>query len=310
MNGAVHFVPDPLAVAPGDVARALSGLSDTVLASLAQLAERCERAERDQARAEGELDALRRGPSHTNEDHDALLARIADLEQRLRAEERLSRLGAMAGGIAHEIRNPLHAARGFAELLQRHAAREGHERRWASRVVDAVDEVEEIATSLLSIASRQPLARDAVDPDELVSGAIAAARRVLDGRSPADRWTITKHVDSPRFAGDRIKLRSCLRNLVANALQALPDGGRVEVRTRLDGGEIEIAVHDSGSGVPAHLRRRLDEPFFTTKGEGTGLGLVLVRAIAELHGGRFEVSDSPGPLGGAVTLLRLPFEPR
>lgn len=307
---AVHVSPDPLAVAPSDVARALHGLSDTVLASLSHLANRCEQAERERARAETELDALRRGRAPVARDEDALLARIADLEQRLRAEERLSRFGAIAGGIAHEIRNPLHAARGFAELLQRHAAREGHERRWATRVVEAIDEVEEIATSLLSVASRQPLSRDEIDPDELVSGAIAAARRVLEGRGPAERWTITKYVDSPRFAGDRLKLRSCLRNLVANALQALPDGGRVEVRARRDGGEIEIAVHDSGSGVPAHLRRRLDEPFFTTKGEGTGLGLVLVRAIAELHGGRFEVSDSPGPLGGAVTLLRLPFEPR
>jgi len=117
-------------------------------------------------------------------------------------------------------------------------------------------------------------------------------------------------VDCPRFTGDRIKLRTAVRNLVANALQAIPDGGRVDVCTKLAGGEIEIAVHDSGSGVPTHLRRRLDEPFFTTKCDGTGLGLVLVRAIVELHGGRFEVSESPGPLGGASTLLRIPFEPR
>ncbi|MCY2959314.1 MAG: ATP-binding protein [Planctomycetota bacterium] len=303
------MVQTPSAIGPEEVARALNGLSDTVLQSMARLVERCEIAEREleQLRAASSAAATTSGPV---DDQASLHTRIADLERRLAAEERLSRLGAMAGGIGHEIRNPLHAARGFAELLERHTARDGHERRWAARIVEAIDEVEEIATSLLSLASRQPMSRDAVDTDELVASAIAAARRVLDGRGGSERWIITKHVDSPRFAGDRIKLRSALRNLVANALQALPDGGRVEVRTRLDGGEIEIAVHDSGLGVPAHLRRRLEEPFFTTKSEGSGLGLVLVRAIAELHGGRFEVSPSPGPLGGAVTLLRLPFEPR
>ncbi|MBL8862346.1 MAG: HAMP domain-containing histidine kinase [Planctomycetes bacterium] len=302
-GGSRHLHPAPAAIGPADVARALSGVSEAVLCSLAELSERCEAAER-------ELAALRdRGPA-TEHDPAAQSARVHELEQRLAGEERLARLGAMAGGIAHEIRNPLHAARGFAELIERHADRDGNERRWATRIVEAVDEVEEVATSLLSIASRKPLAREGVDPDELVATAVASARRVLDGRGGAERWTITNSVDCPRFAGDRIKLRTALRNLVANALQAVPDGGRVDVRVTLAGGEIEIAVHDSGSGVPAHARRGLDEPFFTTKCEGTGLGLVLVRAIAELHGGRFEVSASHGPLGGAATRLRIPFEPR
>jgi signal transduction histidine kinase len=308
MNGeALDSVPPtkiaPAVIAPADVARALSGLSETVLQTLAHMAERCEIAER-------ELDRLRGSSARESGEQAALHDRIRELERRLSAEQQLSRLGAMAGGIAHEIRNPLHAARGFAELLERHAGREGSEKRWAARILEGLDEVEEIATSLLSIAAGRPLARDAVEPDELLTDAIATARRALDARSGSERWTITKHVDSPRFAGDRIKLRAALRNLLANALQALPDGGRVEVHARLDGGEIEIAVHDSGPGVPAHLQPRLDEPFFTTKSDGTGLGLVLVRVIAELHGGRFEVSPSPGPLGGAVTCLRLPFEPR
>ncbi len=299
----LHPAPTPAAVEPADVARALHGLSDTVLQSMARLAERCERAER-------ELDILRESSALPAGERDALQARIDELELRIASEQRFARLGTMAGGIAHEIRTPLHAARGFAELLERHSSRDGHERRWAARIVDCLDEVEEVATSLLSLASHKPMSRDAVDADELVASAIASARRVLEGRGAAERWTLTKHVDSPRFAGDRIKLRSALRTLVANALLALPDGGSVDVRARLDGGEIEIAVHDSGLGVPAHLRRRLDEPSFTTPSQGAGLGLVLARAIAELHGGRLEVSTTPGPLGGAVTLLRLPFEPR
>jgi len=293
----------PESTEPGDVARALHGLSDTVFLSIARLTDRCECAER-------ELEILRSGAGSPAGERAALEARIHELERLLATVERLARIGTMASGIGHEIQNPLHVARGFAELLERHAGRDGHERRWAARIVDCLEEVEVITTSLLSNASRHPASRDTVDPDELVASAIASARRVIEGRGAAERWTITKHVDSPQFAGDRIKLRSALRNLVAHALQALPAGGRVEVRTRLDGGEIEIAVHDSGLGVPALSRRRLDEPNFTSHGNGSGLGLVLARAIAELHGGRLEVSTNPGPLGGAVTLLRLPFEPR
>lgn len=296
-------LPILASIEPEEVARALSGLSEAVLENMTRLAQRCERAERA-------LDDLRGSGAPVSDERDALRVRIGELEARLLAEERLSRLGAMAGGIAHEIRNPLHAARGFAELLERHLPREAHERRWAARICEAVDEVEEIATSLLSIASRQPLTRQAVDPVELVTTAIVSARRALEGRGKPERWVVTRHVDAPTFAGDRIKLRSALRNLVANALQALPDGGRVEVQARLQDGDVCLSVHDSGPGVPEHLQRRVDEPFFTTRSDGTGLGLVLVRAIAELHGGRFEVSNAPGPLGGAKTDLRIPFEPR
>ena len=302
-SAALDTLPSLAAIEPEEVARALSGLSDAVMENMTRLARRCELAER-------ELNDLRGSCAPASDESDALRARIAELESRLVAEERLSRLGAMAGGIAHEIRNPLHAARGFAELLERHLPKEAHERRWAARIIEAVDEVEEIATSLLSIASRQPLTRQAVDPVELVTSAIVSARRALDSRGKPERWVVTRRVDAPHFAGDRTKLRSALRNLVANALQALPEGGRVEVHASLEGDDVCLSVHDSGPGVPEHLQHRVDEPFFTTRSNGTGLGLVLVRAIAELHGGRFEVSNAPFPLGGAKTDLRIPFEPR
>lgn len=257
-----------------------------------------------------EPDVARTAPTLAPGERDALLTRIDELERLLADAERTARFARLAGDVGHEIRGPLHAARGFAELLERHSSREGHERRWAARVVDALGEVEELASSVLSIAARRPLSCDAVDPDELVADAIAGARRALDGRGAPERWTLVKHVDSPRFAGDRIKLRAALRDLVGHALHALPDGGRVDVHVRLDGGEIEIAVHDSGSGVPAQESRRLDEPYFGSQSEHAGLGLVLARAITELHGGRFAISASPGPLGGAVISLRLPYEPR
>jgi signal transduction histidine kinase len=111
----------------------------------------------------------------------------------------------------------------------------------------------------------------------------------------------------PAFAGDYIKLRQALRNLIANAIQAQPDGGSVHVEARLENGEVVLAVSDAGPGIPKEALARVLEPFFTTRAEGTGLGLALVNTIARLHGGRVEVSREPAPLGGAHIQIHVPF---
>jgi signal transduction histidine kinase len=97
---------------------------------------------------------------------------------------------------------------------------------------------------------------------------------------------------------------------VANALQAQPDGGVVDVSITHDRNDVLLRVQDAGPGIAPELRSRVAEPFFTTRAEGTGLGLALVHSIAELHGGRLEVSPSPSPLGGADIAFRLPHQPQ
>jgi two-component system, NtrC family, sensor histidine kinase HydH len=104
-------------------------------------------------------------------------------------------------------------------------------------------------------------------------------------------------------------VRQALRNLVANALQAQPEGGVVAVSIALDAGDVVLRVQDAGPGIPNHLRARIAEPFFTTRAEGTGLGLALVHSIAELHGGRLEISSAAAPLGGADVAFRIPYQP-
>lgn len=234
---------------------------------------------------------------------------LCELNERLASQSKMVALGNMAAGIAHEIRNPMNAIGGFADLLRREFEPGTRTHRFATRICDGVADADAIIASMLSFASPERLHLERIDPAELVSSGIRAARESLPEGADAQRWTITSEVAAAPFRGDRIKLRQALRNLVANALQAQEDGGRVHVEVRATPAEVVVRVIDAGPGIPLALRTRVSEPFFTTRAAGTGLGLALVHTIAELHGGRFEVSEQPSCFGGAEVALRFPFNP-
>jgi signal transduction histidine kinase len=130
-----------------------------------------------------------------------------------------------------------------------------------------------------------------------------------DPRAALDptRWVVETNIGVAELRADRIKLRQALRNLLANAVQAQPTGGRVVVDVRAALDSVELRVQDAGPGLAPHLRDRAGEPFLTTRAEGTGLGLALVHAIAAVHGGRFDI-HSPGALGGTDAILTIPWK--
>jgi signal transduction histidine kinase len=235
---------------------------------------------------------------------------IERLQERLHAQSRMAALGNMSGGIAHEIRNPLNAVRGFAELLRRDLSPGTRAARFASRICEGVDEADQIIASMMTIASPERLTLETIDAKELLASAVEAAMRSVPGNAPEKKWQVISSASAPPFAADRIKVRQALRNLVANALQAQPEGGVVDVSITADGKDVLFRVQDAGPGIAPELRSRVAEPFFTTRAEGTGLGLALVHSIAELHGGRLEVSPSRSPLGGADIAFRLPHQPQ
>ena len=153
---------------------------------------------------------------------------VETLEERVRVQSKMAALGNMAGGIAHEIRNPMNAVRGFAELLRRELPGEGKAARFATRICEGVAEADQIIASMMQLAQRESLVPESVEPERLVADAIDSARRVLPADRQAD-WTIETQLAAPSFRGDRVKLRQALRNLVANALQMQPEGGYVRV---------------------------------------------------------------------------------
>jgi signal transduction histidine kinase len=232
---------------------------------------------------------------------------LVELTERLHALDKLASLGHMAGGIAHELRNPMHAAKGFAELLARRLEPGGKEHHYARRVVESVAGAEEVLASMLTLARPEQPTPETIDPAALLAEAVRAALEPRLAEGAPSPWRVEQRVEAPLFLGDRVKLRQALRNLVANALDVQPEGGHVRVTALAAEGELRLRVEDAGPGVPATLRARVLDPFFTTRPEGCGLGLALVGTIAGLHGGRVDVPSRRSELGGAVFQIALPL---
>ncbi len=233
---------------------------------------------------------------------------ITELTERVHDLDKLAALGNMAAGIAHEIRNPLNAVSGSAALMLRELEDTDPSRRRVQRIFDGAQEANEILTSMLGLARPEALTLEVVDGAALVEAAVTAAWPAELGARRRAAWTITHTCTAPSFAADRIKLRQALRNLVANAIDAQREGGRIHVQLEREDDEIVVRVEDGGPGVAPETRRRVFEPFFTSRADGTGLGLALVHTIARLHGGRVELAAAPSPLGGACFSIRFPFQ--
>ncbi len=222
--------------------------------------------------------------------------RIEDGERRMGEQRRLTELGTMSAVLAHEIRNPLASLKGHAQLLVERLPADTGERRGARRVVEEAARIEALASDLLDFSRAGPLARHPVDPAALLrtTATELSPSIEIDTAGAPDRWPL----DARRFG------HSVLTNLIRNALQASPAPRPPQVGVRLDAGQLLFTVRDFGPGLPVADRDRLFEPFFTTRTNGTGLGLAVARRIVELHGGWLEAADAEG--GGARFTVILP----
>jgi signal transduction histidine kinase len=222
---------------------------------------------------------------------------------RLAQHEKLAALGQLAASIAHEVRNPLavirSSAQGIAEMLPAERA-DAH--RACSFITTEIDRLSSVITSLLALARPPQLAPRAVSVSDLLDRAVLLARDELDAKQV--RVHRAQPANLPAVRADPDLLCQVLLGFLANAAEAVPAGGEVLLEARASDGTVELAVGDSGPGVPEALRERIFEPFFTTRADGVGLGLAVARQIVELHGGRIEVADRAG--GGARFAVRLP----
>jgi signal transduction histidine kinase len=235
-----------------------------------------------------------------------------DLTERRRFEQgmlrnsKLATLGELSAGVAHEINNPLFAILGLVEFLLADAAPGSKARERLLTIQETGLEIKAIVRALLDFARQRPGEATSVRLDELATHAVELVRRASSHKAfelveslPAEPVTV---------AGSPDQLEQVFVNLIANAEQAMPDGGVVTVEVSQEGEWAVARVSDTGPGIADDVLPRVFDPFFTTKrpGGGSGLGLSMSLGIAQMHGGDLIAESAPGE--GATLTLRLPLE--
>jgi len=232
------------------------------------------------------------------------LRHAREREHELNRLERFTALGQLAGGLAHEIKNPLNfISLALDQLRARYAPQQPHDReQFLHQLVIMKDEMRrlsELVQSFLHYGKPIEIFPAPIDVHQLVDGVVALSESKMKSQGIE---LVEEGKDVPGVLNaDAEKLRTCFINVVANAIQAMPDGGTMGIRFRRVEDAMVITFSDTGAGIEAEVVNHVFEPFFTTKREGIGLGLFLSRAIVESHGGTIDIgSNSDGP-GTTVT---------
>lgn len=233
----------------------------------------------------------------------AAIEQLEAARARLARAEQLAAIGELSAAVAHGIRNPLAGIRLAAQLGREHVPPEDPVRESLDDVLSEVDRLEAQVRGILDFARPFEPSLEALPVAELLRDAAgtATARLRLAGVSVA----VEVPPGLPDVRGDRAHLGQVLQELLGNAADATPAGGRVTLAAAADGpGRVRLSVADTGPGIPPEVRDRVFQLFMTTKSTGTGVGLAVVRKIVERHGGRVRLEHPPE--GGARFVLDLP----
>jgi len=213
--------------------------------------------------------------------------RAEELARQVASGERLAAIGRVAAGVAHEIRNPIAAMRLKAEnalLADRPRQTEA-----LSMILGQIERLDRLLKRLLSLTDRDPPRRTITSVGSLVEGCTHEHEELAERKSVHIEARVD--VDVARF--DREQIRRALDNLVLNAIEAAPDNSTISLSAKVVGENLKFTVHDEGAGPPENIREHIFEPFVTGRPDGTGLGLSLVREIANDHGGTARLTAVP-----------------
>ncbi|MFN7956523.1 MAG: response regulator [bacterium] len=246
---------------------------------------------------------------YTEQLEEKVLDRTREIEQmqvRLMRFERLAAVGELVSVIAHEVRNPLVAIGGFARRLKKGTSDPAEVEKLAAIIVEEVDRLEKILKSMLDYSrSSRPTLRSE-DPTRLVAKSIVLFEGELKRAGVELKVEFESNLPEVMLDGDQI--RGVILNLVLNAIQAMPRGGTLTLRTLRIPDGVAIEVDDTGVGIPDDKLAHLFDPFYTTKPTGTGLGLAIAQKTIHGHGGRLDVASQVGK--GTRFRLVLPVSSR
>lgn len=260
----------------------------------------------------GMTDRLRESRSEMVRLNHVLAAKVAQLEttqSQLVQSEKLASLGEMAAGVAHGLRNPLASLRASAQLVLRHpnSPVAGEQ---LQAIITEIDRLDRRINHLLTFSRPAPFQPERGQVEPLLHAVLPAVSERMRQQGVA----LSAEFDPalPDVRVDPMRLEQALLELIGNALDAMPDGGALRVAGRplsRDGrAGVEVAITDTGRGIPPETLREVGQPFFTTRPEGTGLGLATARRFVEQHGGRVDLESKVGV--GTTARIWLPCEAR
>jgi two-component system sensor histidine kinase PilS (NtrC family) len=235
------------------------------------------------------------------------LTEIKEMERHLETNRRLAFVGEMAAGLAHEMRNPLASISGSIQMLHKGLDLSLSDERLMQIILRGKDQLESFMKDFLLLSRPTPGIHEAFKMDEIIDDVLVAIKYVPDWREQIE--ILRPSTNHGEIIASKAEIRQVVWNLVMNAVQAMPDGGRLSITTRhatlkesLPALEFEIS--DDGPGITKSDLGKIFEPFFTTKEKGTGLGLAIVNRIVDGYQGTIMVDSAPGR--GAKFSIRLP----
>jgi signal transduction histidine kinase len=236
--------------------------------------------------------------AHLYQDSIAAYDRLKHTQERMVQAEKLKALGELSAGVAHDFSNLLGGILGHAQLMLRDIE-EPKQRKRLNYIEQAARDGAETVERILEFTRTQPHRPfEAVNPNAVVRDTIAMARPKWENETRVYGTPLEVDVDLgeiPPIEGHPVKLREVLTNILFNAVDAMPDGGRILVRTYHHEGSVFISITDTGIGIPDDIQSRIFDPFFSTKGTlGTGLGLSVAYGIVGQHGGHITVDSALG----------------
>jgi len=247
-----------------------------------------------------------------NEVYDALREKLIELrrrneklrifEERFVKANKLSAIGELASSIAHEIKNPLISIQGFARRIGATKDRDKVEK-YAEFIEQEADRLSQVLTKLLGFSRMDEPKKDLLDMNEIVDDTVMFMEHHLT-RFKNVEISVEKKPDLPMVYVDKIHVQQTVVNIIMNAAQAMPEGGRIRIKTGLNDQYVFIAISDTGVGIKEENLDRIFEPFFTTKEkeQGTGLGLSLCKRLIEANAGKIEVESKIGQ-GTTFTIM-------
>jgi PAS domain S-box-containing protein len=224
------------------------------------------------------------------------LTQVKQLQGQMELKERLTALGEMSAGIAHELRNPMAVILGYLNLLSKKI--DPANQNIIRDITSEINGMNRIIGDLLTFARPASINRVSVNIKELIESCLS---NVLQAKNAVAKITPVLRLDEVEALLDEGLMRQVFNNLFQNAVEAMPDGGTLTVDAH-GGRNLTVTVSDTGTGVPKDTIKKIFLPFFTTKDKGVGLGLALVHKIVLSHGGRLEVESTQGK-GTAFTVI-------